>query len=102
MAGGIETFNIPNFTFASGLKKDIQVKYQSFNAGATKGTVLIPTCYGGTIGDTMNLTGGALKDYHVIVVAMLGGSESTSSSNDKEFPKDYSLRYQVDILRWTI
>jgi homoserine acetyltransferase len=33
----------------------------------------------------------------VIVVAMLGNGESTSPSNDTQFPTDYSLRYQDSI-----
>ena len=92
---GIEHFPISNFKFASGLVKDIKVAYRSFNPDAAKGAILIPTCYAGSINKTLNFTDGALKDYHVIVVAMIGNGESTSASNDVDFPKDYSLRYQV-------
>lgn len=95
---GIEYFLIPNFKFASGRTKDIKVAYRSFNPTSQK-KVLIPTCYGGRINSTLNFTAGALKDYNVIVVAMLGNGESSSPSNDNDFPGDYSLRYQVRCLR---
>ena len=92
---GIEYFSIPNFRFAGGSNKAIRVAYRSFNLESTKGTVLIPTCYGGRINKTQNFTFGSLREYHVIVVAMLGNGESSSPSNDNEFPTDYSLRYEV-------
>ena len=90
---GIEYFSIPSFTFVSGVKKPVKIAYRSFNPSGKK-TALIPTCYGGRINDTLNFTSGALKDYHVIVVAMLGNGESSAPSNYSEFPADYSLRYQ--------
>lgn len=93
---GVEHYKIPDFTFASGLKKEIQIAYRVFNDGAAeKGTVLIPTCYSGFINTTQNFADGALKEYRVIVTAMIGAGESTSPSNDKDFPTDYSLRYEV-------
>jgi homoserine O-acetyltransferase len=76
-ATGIEHFSIPSFTFVSGVTKPVKVAYRSFNP-ASKKTVLIPTCYGGRINDTLNWNSGALKDYHVIVVAMLGNGESSA------------------------
>jgi homoserine acetyltransferase len=91
---GIEYYSIPNFKFSSGVTHDIKVAYRSFNPSSTKGTVLIPTCYGGRINTTLNFTTGCLSTYNVIVVAMLGNGESTSPSNDPSFPPDYSLRYQ--------
>lgn len=90
-----EYFEIPDFQFAAGTRKTVKIAYRSINPSSTKGAVLIPTCYGGRINTTLNFTTGALKDYHVIVVAMLGNGESSSPSNDAEFPSDYSLRYQV-------
>ncbi|KAL2073481.1 hypothetical protein VTL71DRAFT_10807 [Oculimacula yallundae] len=89
---GIQTFSIPSFKFTCGVTKDIKVAYRSFNQTSPR-TVLIPTCYGGHINTTLNFTSGALKEFHVIVVAMLGNGESSSPSNDDDFPKDYSLRY---------
>lgn len=89
---GIQTFSIPSFQFPSGVTKDIKISYRQFNPTSPK-TVLIPTCYGGRINTTLNFTSGALKDHHVIVVAMLGNGESSSPSNDEDFPEDYSLRY---------
>lgn len=91
---GIEYCSISNFKFTAGETKDIKVAYRSFNPTSPK-TVLIPTCYCGRINTTLNFTAGALKDYNVIVVAMLGNGESSSPSNDNDFPKEYSLRYQV-------
>lgn len=90
---GIEYYNIPSFTFVGGVTKPIKVAYRSFNPSSKK-TALIPTCYAGHINETLNFTSGALKDYHVIIVAMLGNGESSAPSNDTEFPADYSLRYQ--------
>lgn len=89
---GIEYFSLPNFKFVGGTTKDIKVAYRSFNPTSLK-KVLIPTCYSGRINTTLNFTSGALKEYNVVVVAMLGNGESTSPSNDNDFPKDYSLRY---------
>lgn len=91
----IEYFEISDFQFAAGTRKNIKIAYRSFNPDSKKGAVLIPTCYGGKINTTLNFTTGALKDYHVIVVAMLGNGESSSPSNDADFPADYSMRYQV-------
>lgn len=93
-ATGIEYFPIPDFKFVGGTTKEIKVAYRSFNPTSSK-KVLIPTCYSGRINTTLNFTAGALKDYNVIVVAMLGNGESSSPSNDNDFPKDYSLRYPV-------
>jgi homoserine acetyltransferase len=91
---GVEYFHIPDFKFAGGATlKDVKIAYRSFNPSAPK-TVLIPTAMGGKINDMDNFTSGALKDYHVIVVAMFGNGESTSPSNDPAFPSDYSLRYE--------
>lgn len=91
---GVQYFHIPDFKFASGATiKELKIAYRSFNPTAAK-AVLIPTCYGGRINDELNFTSGALKDYHVIVVAMIGNGESTSPSNDPLFPNDYSLRYE--------
>jgi pimeloyl-ACP methyl ester carboxylesterase len=90
---GIEFYNIPSFKFVSGVTKPIKIAYRSFNPSGSK-TALIPTCYAGYINETLNFTSGALKDYHVIVVAMLGNGESSAPSNNPDFPADYSLRYQ--------
>jgi hypothetical protein len=86
-------YSIPSFRFASGVTKDIKLAYRSINPSSPK-AVLIPTCYGSRLHDEPNYASGSLKNYHVIVVAMLGNGESSSPSNDPSFPKDYSLRYQ--------
>ena len=92
-----QCFELSDFKFASGAKRQIKIAYQSFNPTSSKGTVLIPTCFGGRIKTTLNFTSGALKDYHVVVVAMLGNGESSSPSNDENFPADYTLRYQASV-----
>ncbi|KAL8686049.1 MAG: hypothetical protein Q9218_007385 [Villophora microphyllina] len=90
---GIEHYSIPSFKFASGDSLDIHVAYRSFNPSGVK-TVIIPTCFGGRINDTLTFTGenGVFASYHVIVVAMLGNGESSSPSNESKFPE--SLDYQ--------
>ena len=82
---GIEHYDIPDFHFHAGQKLSIRVAYRSFNPSASK-VVCIPTCYGGRINSTLNYTSGALKEYHVVVVAMLGNGESSSPSNTPDFP----------------
>ncbi|KAL8857624.1 MAG: hypothetical protein Q9178_005789 [Gyalolechia marmorata] len=86
---GIEFCTIPSFKFLSGLSIDIRVAYRCFNPSAQK-TVCIPTCYGGRINTTLSFTAEdqALRPYRVVVVAMLGNGESSSPSNDPNFPKD--------------
>jgi hypothetical protein len=91
-AANITTF--PPFTFISGVKKPIKVVYCSFNP-SSKNAALIPTCYAGHINEALNFAFGALKDYHVIVVAMLGNGEPSAPSNDPDFPSDYSLRIRL-------
>ncbi|RDW82078.1 homoserine acetyltransferase like protein [Coleophoma cylindrospora] len=99
-ATGIEFFDIPDFQFSNGHRQPIKLAYRSFNPAGTKGTVLIPTCYGGRINSTLNFTTGALQDYQVIVVAMLGNGESSSPSNDPAFPLTKpgpSVQYEDDV-----
>lgn len=93
---GISFYSIPSFKFLSGAVQDIKVAYRSINPSAKK-VALIPTCYGGHINRALNFTSGALSSYHVIVVGMLGGSESSSPSNDDSFPSNYSIRYPDNI-----
>jgi homoserine acetyltransferase len=95
---GIEYYAIPSFTFASGTTlHELKVAYKSINPSSTKGVVLIPTCYGGRINTTLSFTTAphdCLKDYHVVVVAMLGNGESSSPSNKPFFPVPGELHYQ--------
>jgi homoserine acetyltransferase len=94
---GIEYHIIPTFNFACGTTlPDVRVAYRSHNPSSTLGTILIPTCYGGLINTTLTFStapNDCLKDYHVIVVAMLGNGESSSPSNKKMFPLPGELRY---------
>ena len=86
---GVEHYDIHDFQFHTGPKQSVRVAYRSFNPSASK-VVCIPTCYGGRINSTLNYTSGALKEYHVVVIAMLGNGESSSPSNTPTFPKlDY-------------
>lgn len=95
---GIEYYAIPTFKFASGTTlHDLKVAYRSFNPTSTRGTILIPTCYGGRINTTLSFTSAphdGLKDYHVVVVAMLGNGESASPSNKAFFPEPGELHYE--------
>ncbi|KAL8725223.1 MAG: hypothetical protein Q9181_006498 [Wetmoreana brouardii] len=90
---GIEIYTIPAFKFTSGASLDIRIAYRSFNPSAQK-AVIIPTCFGGRINTTLTFTGekDALASYHVIVVAMLGNGESSSPSNEPDFPKKLDYR----------
>ncbi|MCJ1479256.1 hypothetical protein MMC13_007941 [Lambiella insularis] len=99
---GISHYSIPDFKFLDGSTLTINVAYRSFNPSASE-VVCIPTCYGGRINNTLNFTHGALKDYHVVVVAMLGNGESSSPSNtiEQNFPKlDYQdvVKSQYELL----
>ena len=88
---GVSYYDIPDFHFSAGSTLSVRVAYRSFNSSSKK-VVCIPTCYGGRINTTLNYTSGCLKDYHVVVVAMLGNGESSSPSNTPDFPKQ--LEYQ--------
>lgn len=94
---GIEYYSITSFSFISGEKRDIRIAYRSFNPSSPK-KVLIPTCYGGRINTTLSFTAQnqCLSSYHVVVVAMLGNGESSSPSNDPEFPRDLDYRDQIN------
>ncbi|KAI2472771.1 Alpha/Beta hydrolase protein [Annulohypoxylon bovei var. microspora] len=90
--GAIEFFDIPNFTFQDGTTLGhVRLAYQQFNTSATK-TALIPTCFRGRIQSTLNFAQGALRDYRVIVVALLGNGESSSPSNTLGFPSTIEYR----------
>jgi len=88
---GVEYYEIPSFKFHEGTEIPVKVAYRSYNSSSKK-TVLIPTCYGGLINNTLNYTSGAFKDYHVVVTAMLGNGESSSPSNTPGFPKSLDYR----------
>lgn len=96
-SNGIEYYTIASFKFTSGDENDIRVAYRSFNSTSSK-NVLIPTCYGGRINTTLSFSSPnqCLSSYHVIVVAMLGNGESSSPSNDSDFPKDLDYRDQIN------
>ncbi|KAI1773861.1 Alpha/Beta hydrolase protein [Hypoxylon cercidicola] len=87
----VEFFDIPNFTFQNNTTLDIRLAYREFNRSATK-TALIPTCFRGRINSTFNFSQGALRDYRVIVVALLGNGESSSPSNTVGFPSTIDYR----------
>ncbi|MCJ1311776.1 hypothetical protein MMC25_005449 [Agyrium rufum] len=94
---GIETYHIPSFTFLNSTKLPIRVAYRSFGDPSSALKAYVPTCYQGRINETSNYTGegGALKDYHVIVVGMLGNAESSAPSTDEGFPKELSYQDTV-------
>lgn len=83
---GISYYSIPSLHFDAGPNLPVRVAYRSFNPTFSK-AVCVPTSEHGHINTTLNFTAGALKDYHVVVVAMLGNGESSSSSNTANFPQ---------------
>lgn len=88
----IEFFDIPNFKFRNGTTlSHVRLAYKQFNQSATK-IALLPTCFRGRIHSTPNFSQGALRDYRVIVVALLGNGESSSPSNTLGFPP--TITYQ--------
>lgn len=83
---GISYYSIPSFHFSAGPTLPIRVAYRSFNPTSSK-AVCVPTSEHGHINNTLNFVNGALKDYHVVVVAMLGNGESSSPSNTLNIPQ---------------
>ncbi|RDL31372.1 Uncharacterized protein BP5553_09581 [Venustampulla echinocandica] len=83
---GIQYYSIPSFLFNTGRSLPVRVAYRSFNSTLPR-AVCVPTSEHSHINTTNNFTSGALKDYHVVVVAMLGNGESSSPSNTVTFPQ---------------
>ncbi|KAL8926208.1 MAG: hypothetical protein Q9208_003111 [Pyrenodesmia sp. 3 TL-2023] len=96
-SAGIEYHTISSFRFTSGYTHDIRIAYRSINPCSSK-KALIPTCYGGRINTTLSFSSPqqCLSSHHVIVVAMLGNGESSSPSNDADFPKSLDYRDQIN------
>ncbi|EPS35006.1 hypothetical protein POX_a00028 [Penicillium oxalicum] len=89
---GVQYCELKNFTFQNQATLPvIKIAYREFNASAQK-VALIPTCFRGRINTTLNFTSGALSDYRVIVVALLGNGESSSPSNTENFPSTLDYR----------
>ena len=101
-AEDISYHTITTFTFSSGTTlHDVKVAYKSINPGSTHGAVLVPTCYGGLVNETLSFTTAphdGLAKYHVVVAAMLGNGESSSPSNKALFPEAGQLHYE-DVVR---
>lgn len=64
----------------------MRIAYRSFNSTLPK-VVCVLTHEHSYINNTRNFTPSALKDYHVVVIAMLGNGESSSPSNTAAFPQ---------------
>ena len=95
---GVSYYSIPSFHFNAGPNLPIRVAYRSFNPTSSR-AVCVPTSEHGHINNTLNFANGALKDYHVVVVAMLGNGESSSSSNTLNIPQPvYSTRDKVPVI----
>lgn len=89
---GVQYCVLEDFTFHAGVTlPNLRVAYREFNPTGQK-TALIPTCYRGTINETLNFTTGVLQSYRVIVVALLGNGESSSPSNTANFPATLDYR----------
>jgi hypothetical protein len=76
MSASIERWTSPGFEFKNGDKLDVTVAYAQYNTDCDK-VVFMPTCYAGTIEETLTFRDGALKGYRVVVAAMLGNGESS-------------------------
>jgi hypothetical protein len=84
MSAPIERWTCPGFELKNGDKLDVTVAYAQYNTDCDK-VVFMPTCYAGTIEETLTFRDGALKRYRIIIAAMLGNGESslvTLSSRD--------------------
>ncbi|KAJ5579474.1 uncharacterized protein N7459_005459 [Penicillium hispanicum] len=82
----IQHLELKDFAFQNGVTlSTVRLAYRVFNPTGHK-TALIPTCFRGRINETYNFTRGALQDYRVVVVALLGNGESSSPSNTPGFP----------------
>ncbi|KAJ5466570.1 hypothetical protein N7539_009526 [Penicillium diatomitis] len=89
---GVQHYDLENFRYQNGdSAPTVRVAYREFNPTARK-VALIPTCFRGRINETLNFTAGALRDYRVIVVALLGNGESSSPSNTENFPSSLDYR----------
>jgi hypothetical protein len=76
MSAPIERWTCRGFQFQNGDKRDVTVAYAQHNTHCDK-AVFMPTCYAGTIEETLTFRDGALKGYRVVVAAMLGNGESS-------------------------
>ena len=93
-ATGVEKYQIPDFRFTSGgCPLPINIAYRSLNPSSSK-KVLIPTCFGGIINNTLTFSkpNQCFHDHHIILVTMLGNGESSSPSNEPEFPQTLNYR----------
>lgn len=82
----MQSYHLGPFSFQDGtILPDVVLTYREFNPNGKK-TALVPTCFRGRIDTTWSFREGALKDYRVIVVALLGNGESSSPSNTPNFP----------------
>lgn len=91
---------IPSLTFIAGpTVSNIKVAYRIFGTPSSPHTALISTCYGGLVNETLNFTspGSPLSTHRVIVAAMLGNGES-SSSNHPSFPQTLHYRDVVNAM----
>ncbi|KAI1847980.1 hypothetical protein JX266_006093 [Neoarthrinium moseri] len=82
----IQYYHVPNFAFHDGTRLSVtRVAYLDLNPSSSKVAVVF-TCFRGRLHTTLNFTSGALQDHRVIVVALFGNGESSSPSNDADFP----------------
>ncbi|CAL5870303.1 uncharacterized protein PFLUO_LOCUS4538 [Penicillium psychrofluorescens] len=82
----MQSYQLGSFSFQDGtILPNVVLTYREFNPNGKK-TALVPTCFRGRIDTTWSFREGALKDYRVIVVALLGNGESSSPSNTPNFP----------------
>ncbi|KAH7127832.1 Alpha/Beta hydrolase protein [Dactylonectria estremocensis] len=88
----INIFSLADFNFEDGTTlPNIQLAYLDLNSSASK-LAVIQTCFRGRLTSTLNFAKGALRDYRIIILALLSNGESSSPSNKPGFPT--SIYYQ--------
>jgi pimeloyl-ACP methyl ester carboxylesterase len=83
---GIQYYSIPSFIFNAGRSLPVRIAYRFFNPTLSK-AVCVPISEHSHVNTTLNFVPGALKNFHVVVVAMFGNGESSSPFNTADFPQ---------------
>ncbi|KAH8691498.1 Alpha/Beta hydrolase protein [Talaromyces proteolyticus] len=85
-------YEIRDFSFQDGTTlASVRLAYLDLNPNETK-TALIITCFRGRLQSTLTFASGALQNHRIIVVALFGNGESSSSSNTPGFPSSIDYR----------
>ncbi|KAF4124734.1 homoserine O-acetyltransferase/O-succinyltransferase [Geosmithia morbida] len=88
----IKYHELRDFSFGDGTTlPTVRLAYLDLNPGASK-NALVTTCFRGRLRGTSAFNTGALRNYHVVVVALFGNGESSSPSNTPGFPSSIDYR----------